>query len=92
MAALRAGYFDEQAWLDRQLTTGRTVRLEQPDGSAEVVDAVGLDASSGALLVADETAPDGRRAVFSGEIRHLRSQAPAAPAAGAGRGPARAGV
>ncbi len=92
VAALRTGYFDEQAWLDRQLTTGRTVRLEQPDGSAEIVDAVGLDPSSGALLVADETAPDGRRPVFSGEIRHLRLARSADAATGAGRGTARAGV
>lgn len=92
VAALRTGWFDEQAWLERQLTTGRTVRLEQPDGSAEVVDAVGLDPSSGALLVADETAPDGRRAVFSGEIRYLRLERPPRSAAGAGRGSARAGV
>lgn len=92
VAALRAGFFDEQAWLDRQLTTGRTVRLEQPDGSAEVVDAVGIDPSSGALLVADETAPDGRRPVFSGEIRHLRLARSSDAGTGAGRGSARAGV
>jgi BirA family transcriptional regulator, biotin operon repressor / biotin---[acetyl-CoA-carboxylase] ligase len=72
VVALRIGRFDEQGWLDRQITTGRTVRLEQPDGSAEVVQAVGLDPSSGALLVADADAADGRRPVFSGEIRHLR--------------------
>jgi BirA family biotin operon repressor/biotin-[acetyl-CoA-carboxylase] ligase len=92
VAALRAGWFDEQAWLERQLTTGRTVRLEQPDGSAEVVDAVGLDPSSGALLVADASAPDGRRPVFSGEIRHLRLDGPAGSAVGAGRRSARAEV
>jgi BirA family biotin operon repressor/biotin-[acetyl-CoA-carboxylase] ligase len=76
IVALRTGRFDEQGWLDRQITTGRTVRLEQPDGSAEVVDAVGLDPSSGALVVADPDAPDGRRPVFSGEIRHLRLDGP----------------
>jgi len=92
VAALRVGRFDEQAWLDRQLTTGRTVRLEQLDGSAEVVDAVGLDPASGALLVADERAAEGRRSVFSGEIRHLRIPAPTDPAAGAARRPARAQV
>jgi BirA family biotin operon repressor/biotin-[acetyl-CoA-carboxylase] ligase len=92
VAALRAGWFDELAWLDRQLTTGRTVRLEQPDGSVEVVDAVGLDPSSGALLVADESAPDGRRPVFSGEIRHLRLEGSTGPAAGPDRRPARAEV
>jgi BirA family biotin operon repressor/biotin-[acetyl-CoA-carboxylase] ligase len=92
VAALRTGWFDEQAWLDRQLTTGRTVRLEQPDGSAEVVDAVGLDPSSGALLVADERAPDGRRPVFSGEIHHVRLASPADPAGDNARRSARAEV
>jgi biotin-(acetyl-CoA carboxylase) ligase len=92
VTALRAGRFDEQSWLDRQLTTGRAVRLEQPDGSAEVVDAVGLDPASGALLVADPGAPAGRRSVFSGEIRHVRLEGARPGADGAARRPARAEV
>jgi BirA family transcriptional regulator, biotin operon repressor / biotin---[acetyl-CoA-carboxylase] ligase len=92
VAALRADRFDGPGWLARQITTGRTVRLEQPDGSAEVVDAIGLDTSSGALLVMDPGAPDGRRPVFSGEIRHLRLDGPAATAEDDGRRHARAGV
>ena len=92
VTALRAGWFDEHAWLDRQLTTGRRVRLEQPDGSAEVVDAVGLDPATGALLVADEKAPGGRRPVFSGEIHHLRVEPSTDPSVGTGRRHSRAEV
>lgn len=70
--ALRAGRFDAGDWLDRQLTNRRLVRLTLPDGSSEVVRAVGADPDSGALLVEDPGAPMGERAVLSGEIRHLR--------------------
>ena len=34
--------------------------------------ALGVDAVSGALLVADPAAADGRRSVVVGEIRHAR--------------------
>lgn len=70
--ALRAGRFAAGDWLDRQLTNRRLVRLALPDGSSEVVRAVGADPDSGALLVEDPLAPTGERAVLSGEIRHLR--------------------
>lgn len=69
---LRAGEFAAAAWSERQLTTGRTIRLEQLDDSAESVRALGVDPESGALVVADPHAADGRRRVFSGEIQHLR--------------------
>ena len=49
-------------WTDRQLTTGRTVRLERPDG-AETVRALGVDPATGALVVADAGAPGGERHV-----------------------------
>lgn len=92
--ALRMGRFDVTDWLARQLVVGRLVRLERPDGSDEVVRALGLDARTGGLLVADATAPGGERLVLGGEIRHLRlAGAPvpadpvaAAPAASPGRG------
>jgi len=70
--ALRDGRFDAAGWLARQLTNGRLVRLDGPAGRSEVVRAVGVDAGTGALLVEDGAAPRGERAVFSGEIRHLR--------------------
>jgi len=76
---LQAGRFDAAAWADRQLTNGRPVRLELPDGGIETVLATGVDGVSGALVVADS---DGReRQVLVGEIRHLRLDAPRAAAA-----------
>jgi BirA family biotin operon repressor/biotin-[acetyl-CoA-carboxylase] ligase len=73
--ALRAGRFDVADWQDRQLTTGRTVRLERPDGG-ETVRAVGVDVASGALIVEDEAAPGRERQVIVGEISHVRLAAP----------------
>jgi BirA family transcriptional regulator, biotin operon repressor / biotin---[acetyl-CoA-carboxylase] ligase len=69
--ALRGGRFDVADWQARQLTTGRTVRIERPDESAEVVVALGVDASTGALVVAGA---DGgaERQVVVGEIVHVR--------------------
>jgi BirA family biotin operon repressor/biotin-[acetyl-CoA-carboxylase] ligase len=69
--ALRAGHFDGAAWEDRQVTTGRTIRLEAPYGS-EVVRATGVNAWTGALVVDDPTSPTGRRNVLVGEIHHVR--------------------
>jgi BirA family biotin operon repressor/biotin-[acetyl-CoA-carboxylase] ligase len=71
---IQAGGFDAEAWADRQLTNGRLVRLELPDGGMDTVLATGVDVASGALVVAD---PDGReRRLLVGEIRHLRLDAP----------------
>jgi BirA family biotin operon repressor/biotin-[acetyl-CoA-carboxylase] ligase len=70
--ALREGDFDAAGWMARQLTTGRTVRLEHPDGSIESALAHGVDPVSGALLVVDGHVPGGRRSVLSGEITHAR--------------------
>ncbi len=69
--ALRAGSFAGSTWSDRQLTTGRQIRLETADG-ATVATALGVDPGSGALLVADPAGQDGRRAILSGEIVHVR--------------------
>jgi biotin-(acetyl-CoA carboxylase) ligase len=68
---LRHGRFDAQAWADRQVTTGRTVRIEQGDRQTDA-QARGVDPDSGALLIADPTQPTGERAVHAGEIVHLR--------------------
>ena len=78
---LQAGRFDAPAWTKRQLTNDRPVRLELPDGTIETVLATGVDAATGALVVADA---EGReRPVLVGEIRHLRIDAPrASPKAG----------
>jgi len=72
VTALRAGRFDVGAWTARQLTNGRPVRLERPDGTGETVQALGVDGASGALVVADPEADGGERHVLVGEIRHLR--------------------
>ena len=64
--ALRGGHFDVAGWGERQLTSGRRVRLELPDGTVELVRAIGVDALTGALVV------DGERQVVVGEITHLR--------------------
>jgi BirA family biotin operon repressor/biotin-[acetyl-CoA-carboxylase] ligase len=77
--ALRDGRFDVADWTDRQLTTGRDVELVGPDGSSSTVRALGVDASSGALVVADAEAPGGERPVVVGEIRHVRLASPGAP-------------
>jgi BirA family biotin operon repressor/biotin-[acetyl-CoA-carboxylase] ligase len=71
---LRDGQFDGAGWAERQLTSGRLVRLIGHDGREEVVRALGVDATSGALNVENENATGvgARRSVVSGEIQHLR--------------------
>jgi BirA family transcriptional regulator, biotin operon repressor / biotin---[acetyl-CoA-carboxylase] ligase len=82
---LRDGHFDVAGWHDRQITTGRVVRIDMPDGSSQVVRAVGVDGATGALLVADveETADGAERELLVGEVVHVRLDAdrqdPAAP-------------
>ena len=70
--ALRDGHFDVADWVDRQLTRGRPVRLELPDGSALDTRALGVDVGSGGLVIEDLGLPAGERIVLTGEIRHLR--------------------
>jgi BirA family transcriptional regulator, biotin operon repressor / biotin---[acetyl-CoA-carboxylase] ligase len=70
--ALRAGHFDVADWVDRQLTRGRPVRLELPDGTALDTRALGVDVGSGGLVIEDLAVPAGERIVLTGEIRHLR--------------------
>jgi BirA family biotin operon repressor/biotin-[acetyl-CoA-carboxylase] ligase len=74
---LRDGHFDVAGWHDRQITTGRVVRIAMPDGSSQVVRAVGVDGATGALLVADveETADGAERELLVGEVVHVRLDA-----------------
>ena len=74
---LRAGHFDDAAWERRQVTTGRTIRLETPYGD-EVVRALGVNAWTGALVVDDAKGLTGKRNVLVGEIRHVRLADPIA--------------
>ena len=74
---LRDGHFDVAGWHDRQITTGRVVRIDMPDGSSQVVRAVGVDGATGALLVVDveETADGAERELLVGEVVHVRLDA-----------------
>ncbi|HEX8940813.1 MAG TPA: biotin--[acetyl-CoA-carboxylase] ligase [Candidatus Limnocylindrales bacterium] len=87
--ALRGGAFDVAGWHARQLTTGRTVRLEVAGEAVEAL-AVGVDGTSGALLVRDP-ATGGERAVLAGEVTHVRLADPPASLDAAPAGPAVAG-
>jgi BirA family biotin operon repressor/biotin-[acetyl-CoA-carboxylase] ligase len=75
--ALRRGSFDEDRWASRQLTSGRTIRIDRADGS-ETVRALGVDGATGALVIADDSMPDGERRVLVGEVGHVRLAAPTA--------------
>jgi BirA family transcriptional regulator, biotin operon repressor / biotin---[acetyl-CoA-carboxylase] ligase len=70
--ALRGGHFDVADWVDRQLTRGRPVRLELPDGTALTTRALGVDVGSGGLVIEDLSLPAGERTILTGEIQHLR--------------------
>jgi BirA family biotin operon repressor/biotin-[acetyl-CoA-carboxylase] ligase len=73
IGALKAGSFDVAAWTGRQATTGRQVVLEPADGTTDApVLAVGVDGASGALVVEDERATGGERAVLAGEVVRVR--------------------
>ena len=69
--ALRAGGFDGVAWADRQVTTGRTIWLQSPTGTRSAR-ALGVDQSTGALVLADSESETGERAVVVGEVTHVR--------------------
>jgi BirA family transcriptional regulator, biotin operon repressor / biotin---[acetyl-CoA-carboxylase] ligase len=70
--ALRGGRFDLAGWTDRQMTTGREVELERPDGTRDLRRALGVDAESGGLVVEDTTSTTGERVVHVGEVRRVR--------------------
>jgi BirA family transcriptional regulator, biotin operon repressor / biotin---[acetyl-CoA-carboxylase] ligase len=72
VSALHANRFPGADWRARQLTNGELVRLERPDGTAETVRAIDVDAESGALVVGSLSGEWPSRLVTVGEIRHLR--------------------
>jgi BirA family biotin operon repressor/biotin-[acetyl-CoA-carboxylase] ligase len=55
--ALRDGWFDVADWTERQVTTGREVTVELPDGATVVARALGVDALTGGLELAPNAAP-----------------------------------
>ena len=75
LETLRAGHFDAAGWASRQVTTDRTIQLEGATG-VDVVEAIGVDAQTGALIVADPGAETGQRQVLVGEIRRVRLAPP----------------
>jgi BirA family biotin operon repressor/biotin-[acetyl-CoA-carboxylase] ligase len=68
---LRVSRFDDAGWATRQLTTGRTIRLERPDGT-DTVRALGVDTETGALVIEDPAVGGGTRSVMVGEVTHVR--------------------
>ena len=70
LLGLRDGHFDVAGWHDRQITTGRQVRIDMPDGTAPLFRAVGVDGASGALLVED--AAGAERELLVGEVAQVR--------------------
>ncbi|HEX7591980.1 MAG TPA: hypothetical protein VF375_08505, partial [Candidatus Limnocylindrales bacterium] len=70
--SLREGHFDVATWHSRQITTGRTVRVDMPDESVIVANAVGVDGATGALLIDDEASAGGERELLAGEVTHVR--------------------
>jgi BirA family biotin operon repressor/biotin-[acetyl-CoA-carboxylase] ligase len=70
--ALHDGRFDDRAWADRQVTTGRAVEIAMPDGATESVVATGVDGTTGALLVQGRGADPPERSIVVGEIVHVR--------------------
>ena len=70
--ALRGGRFDVADWTERQLTTGRDIELEVPDGTRARHRALGVDVRSGGLVIEDPEADAGERVVHVGEIRRVR--------------------
>jgi BirA family biotin operon repressor/biotin-[acetyl-CoA-carboxylase] ligase len=71
IAQLRLGEFDAERWTARQITTGRTIRVERPGGS-DAMRALGVDDATGALIVEDPGAPAGERRILVGEVTHVR--------------------
>jgi BirA family biotin operon repressor/biotin-[acetyl-CoA-carboxylase] ligase len=93
--ALRVDRFDADGWAARQVTTGRTVRLEGWAGGSGDLLVTGVDPDGGGLIVDDPASAGGRRTVLAGEIVHLRlapGSAGAGTAAGAAPAVERVGV
>ena len=72
VADLDSSRFPAGDWRDRQLTNGTVVRLERPDGTAELVRAIDVDADTGALVIASLSGAWPTTSVTVGEISHLR--------------------
>ncbi|HEU4672269.1 MAG TPA: biotin--[acetyl-CoA-carboxylase] ligase [Candidatus Limnocylindrales bacterium] len=69
--ALRDGWFDVADWTERQVTTGREVRIDLPDGTSLVERPLGVDALSGGLVVGRDAAGS-ERTLLVGEVTRVR--------------------
>ena len=71
--ALRGGRFDAASWAARQVTTGHLVSVAGLDGSLTVARAMGVDGTSGALIVEvlDAHGQPEERRLMAGEVRNL---------------------
>jgi BirA family biotin operon repressor/biotin-[acetyl-CoA-carboxylase] ligase len=70
--ALHDGRFATIGWVGRQATTGRILDLVLPDGTIERVSGRGVDPVTGALRIVDPVTGRNERAVYVGEITHVR--------------------
>ncbi len=70
LVGLRDGHFDVAGWHDRQVTTGRAIRIELPNGKVEHGRAVGVDGATGALIVEGEGGAETE--LLAGEVIHVR--------------------
>ena len=82
--ALRGGHFDIADWVGRQLTSGRPVRLELPDGTSLETRALGVDAGLGRPR--DRGSSRARRRADDPDRRDPPPQAAGEPARARGRG------
>ena len=91
LVALREGHFDVAGWHDRQITTGRDVSIDMPDGTTLAARAGGVDGATGALIVEDAA---GERELLVGEVSRVRlvSTSEAAEPGDAGGDAGRRGV
>jgi biotin-(acetyl-CoA carboxylase) ligase len=76
LARLRDGDFARRAWADRQVTTGRAIALELPDGERRTVVGIGVDEELGALLVEPEEAGAPPRSIHAADVVHVRLSEP----------------
>jgi BirA family biotin operon repressor/biotin-[acetyl-CoA-carboxylase] ligase len=67
--SLRDRRFDEEDWAARQVTTGHLIALHQPDGTVDLVRALGVNTTSGGLVIEGQGTT---REVHVGEIDHVR--------------------
>jgi BirA family biotin operon repressor/biotin-[acetyl-CoA-carboxylase] ligase len=74
--ALRVGRFEAETWSERQITTGRLIRLDEHGQATTVVRARGVDGMTGALVVDAQGTSERERHVYSADVVHVRLAGP----------------